>query len=216
MENVFLFVPNVIGYARIILAAIAFCLMRSLPGAAFSLYLLSCCLDAFDGFAARMFNQGTRFGAMLDMLTDRCATACLIVNLALLYPSATPLFQLSLSLDVAGHWLHLHSSVLKGSESHKTLGVKSSRLLEMYYTSRPLLFLMCAGNELFYSCLFLNYHYSGPIVPGLRMGLLPLLVVVFAPVAVLKAVITLMQLLAASADIAEVDRLERERMVKRK
>lgn len=45
---------------------------------------------------------------MLDMLTDRCSTMCLLVNLALLYPRATLLFQLSMSLDVASHWLHLH------------------------------------------------------------------------------------------------------------
>lgn len=49
---------------------------------------------------------------MLDMLTDRCATMCLLVNLALLYPRATLLFQLSMSLDVASHWLHLHRSAL--------------------------------------------------------------------------------------------------------
>jgi hypothetical protein len=46
------------------------------------------------------------------MLTDRCATMCLLVNLALLYPRATLLFQLSMSLDVASHWLHLHRSAL--------------------------------------------------------------------------------------------------------
>lgn len=45
---------------------------------------------------------------MMDMLTDRCATMCLLVNLSLLYPSYTFLFQLSMSLDVASHWLHLH------------------------------------------------------------------------------------------------------------
>lgn len=49
---------------------------------------------------------------MLDMLTDRCSTMCLLVNLALLYPRATLLFQLSMSLDVASHWLHLHRSAL--------------------------------------------------------------------------------------------------------
>lgn len=54
---------------------------------------------------------GTKFGAMLDMLTDRCATMCLLVNLALLYPSYTFLFQLSMCLDVASHWLHLHRFV---------------------------------------------------------------------------------------------------------
>lgn len=52
--------------------------------------------------------SATKFGAMLDMLTDRCATMCLLVNLSLLYPSYTFLFQLSMSLDVASHWLHLH------------------------------------------------------------------------------------------------------------
>lgn len=45
---------------------------------------------------------------MLDMLTDRCATMCLLVNLALLYPSYAFLFQLSMVLDVSSHWLHLH------------------------------------------------------------------------------------------------------------
>ena len=45
---------------------------------------------------------------MLDMLTDRCATMCLLVNLAVLYPSYIFLFQLSMSLDIASHWLHLH------------------------------------------------------------------------------------------------------------
>ena len=51
---------------------------------------------------------------MLDMLTDRCSTMCLLVNLALLYPGATLLFQLSMSLDVASHWLHLHRSAILG------------------------------------------------------------------------------------------------------
>ena len=60
------------------------------------------------------FFSGTRFGAMLDMLTDRCSTMCLLVNLALLYPRATLLFQLSMSLDVASHWLHLHRSAILG------------------------------------------------------------------------------------------------------
>ena len=36
-------------------------------------YLLSGFLDAFDGWAARELNQGTMFGAVLDMITDRLA-----------------------------------------------------------------------------------------------------------------------------------------------
>ncbi|XP_032183758.1 CDP-diacylglycerol--inositol 3-phosphatidyltransferase isoform X1 [Mustela erminea] len=135
-ENIFLFVPNLIGYARIVFAIVAFYFMPCCPLTASSFYLLSGLLDAFDGHAARALNQGTRFGAMLDMLTDRCSTMCLLVNLALLYPRATLLFQLSMSLDVASHWLHLHSSVVRGSESHKLIDLSGNPVLRLYYTSR--------------------------------------------------------------------------------
>ncbi|XP_045570872.1 CDP-diacylglycerol--inositol 3-phosphatidyltransferase isoform X2 [Salmo salar] len=135
-ENIFLFVPNLIGYARIVLALLAFYLMPCCPVPAVFFYLLSALLDAFDGHAARALNQGTKFGAMLDMLTDRCATMCLLVNLALLYPSYTFLFQISMSLDIASHWLHLHSSMMKGSTSHKAIDLSGNPILRLYYTSR--------------------------------------------------------------------------------
>ncbi|CAH2308032.1 CDP-diacylglycerol--inositol 3-phosphatidyltransferase [Pelobates cultripes] len=135
-ENIFVFVPNLIGYARILFAFIAFYFMPDSPLVASTFYLLSGLLDAFDGYAARALNQGTKFGAMLDMLTDRCATMCLLVNLSLLYPSYTVLFQLSMSLDISSHWLHLHSSILKGSDSHKTIDLSGNHILRLYYTSR--------------------------------------------------------------------------------
>uniref|UniRef100_A0A452U381 CDP-diacylglycerol--inositol 3-phosphatidyltransferase n=1 Tax=Ursus maritimus TaxID=29073 RepID=A0A452U381_URSMA len=167
-ENIFLFVPNLIGYARIVFAIVSFYFMPCCPLTASSFYLLSGLLDAFDGHAARALNQGTRFGAMLDMLTDRCSTMCLLVNLALLYPRATLLFQLSMSLDVASHWLHLHSSVVRGSESHKMIDLSGNPVLRIYYTSRPALFTLCAGNELFYCLLYLFHFSEGPL--GRRRG----------------------------------------------
>ncbi|XP_048476874.1 CDP-diacylglycerol--inositol 3-phosphatidyltransferase [Rhincodon typus] len=112
MVSVFLFVPNLIGYSRIFLALAAFYFMPSSPKLATGLYLLSSFLDSFDGHAARLLNQCSRFGMMLDMLTDRCATMCLLVNLSLLYPRYVFLFQLSMSLDISSHWLHLHRSVI--------------------------------------------------------------------------------------------------------
>jgi len=38
------------------------------------LYGISCLLDAVDGQAARALGQTSKFGAVLDMVTDRCAT----------------------------------------------------------------------------------------------------------------------------------------------
>ena len=40
------------------------------------LYSISCLLDALDGTAARYFEQTTQFGAVMDMVTDRCTTLC--------------------------------------------------------------------------------------------------------------------------------------------
>ncbi|XP_074854551.1 CDP-diacylglycerol--inositol 3-phosphatidyltransferase [Carettochelys insculpta] len=208
-ENIFLFVPNVIGYARVLLLLVALYFMPSEPGPAAACYLLSALLDALDGHAARVLGQGTRFGAMLDMLTDRCATMCLLVNLALLDPARILLYQLSMSLDVASHWLHLHSCAVRGSESHKRVELTGSPVLRAYYTSRPLLFLLCAGNELFYCMLYLLHFAEGPaVLPG-RLGLFRLILWVSTPFAALKSLISLVHLVAASRAMAALDRAER-------
>jgi len=62
------------GYARVVLAVISFYFMPTNPVVAGVFYILSGFLDAFDGWAARKFNQGTMFGAVLDMVTDRSAS----------------------------------------------------------------------------------------------------------------------------------------------
>ena len=142
-----------IGYIRIVLAIVSFYYMPTNPNVAVTCYLLSGLLDAFDGHAARYLNQGTKFGAMLDMLTDRCATMCLCVVLAMFYPKWALLFQLSMSLDMASHWLHMHSSMMKGSSSHKTIDLSGNPFLKIYYTSR-----VCLG----FSFLFRKYYASMP------------------------------------------------------
>ena len=70
-ENVFLFVPNLIGYARVILASISLYFMRDNPRVCTVLYGVSCLLDVFEGMLARRLDQSTKFGAVLDMVTDR-------------------------------------------------------------------------------------------------------------------------------------------------
>jgi hypothetical protein len=54
---VFLFIPNLIGYTRVLLAASSLYFMRWHPKYCTWLYIVSCLLDAFDGMAARRFNQ---------------------------------------------------------------------------------------------------------------------------------------------------------------
>jgi len=57
-----------------------------------------------------MYNQGTRFGAMLDQLTDRCAFMALLMALCHFYPSLVFPLQLVAIIDIASHWLHLHAT----------------------------------------------------------------------------------------------------------
>jgi len=71
--NVYLFVPNLIGYARVALMFVAFYFMTNaeMYHVTVTCYLLSQLLDAVDGHAARLLGQTSKLGAMLDMLTDR-------------------------------------------------------------------------------------------------------------------------------------------------
>lgn len=110
-ENIFLFIPNLIGYGRILLALLSFYWMPTDYSRAFWCYALSAFLDAWDGHAARYFRQSTKFGALLDQLTDRCGTMCLLVTLSYFYPKYMFCFQVSMSIDIASHWLHTQVNV---------------------------------------------------------------------------------------------------------
>lgn len=166
-ENIFLFIPNLIGmslkcyilleatmldfftnvfcwrcwnhtgYFRIILATASLYYMPLHPRTCSLLYSISCLLDALDGYAARRFNQSTRFGAVLDMVTDRCTTACLLVFLSSAFPRWSLLFQGLISLDLASHYMHMYATLTMGGgpgQSHKKVDDKRSWILKQYYS----------------------------------------------------------------------------------
>jgi CDP-diacylglycerol--inositol 3-phosphatidyltransferase len=212
-ENVYLFVPNLIGYVRIILALISFYFMPTDHVIATWSYIISSLLDAVDGHAARMLNQGSKFGAFLDMLTDRCATMCLLVVLCQFYPRWMFIFQLSMIIDIVSHWIHCQSALMKGIESHKKIDLAGNPLLRYYYTDRKILFSMCAGNELFYSMLYLTYFTPGPVLPlgPLSFGLFTAICVLCFPITLVKTAISVIQLYAACQNVVAIDIADREK-----
>jgi hypothetical protein len=129
---------NSIGYSRIFLAIASLYYMPLHPRTCSLLYSVSCLLDALDGVAARHFQQSTRFGAVLDMVTDRCTTACLLVFLSSAFPRWTLLFQGLISLDLASHYMHMYATLSMGGsdQSHKKVDQSRSRLLHLYYNNR--------------------------------------------------------------------------------
>uniref|UniRef100_A0A915JID3 CDP-diacylglycerol--inositol 3-phosphatidyltransferase n=1 Tax=Romanomermis culicivorax TaxID=13658 RepID=A0A915JID3_ROMCU len=208
-SNIFLFVPNIIGYCRILFAFVSFYYMPTDYYKAFFFYGASSLMDAVDGYAARYFNQGTRFGAMLDMLMDRCGTMCLIMVLGHFYPNWMVIFQLSNALDIASHWLHMHVHDITGGKSHKSIDENTNPVLKLYYTSRQFLFFMCAGNELFYALLYLNHFTYGPL------RLWQILSFLTFPIALVKSVISLVHLISASQAIGAIDVEERRKKLEK-
>ncbi|CAG9770106.1 unnamed protein product [Ceutorhynchus assimilis] len=212
-ENIFIFVPNIIGYARIILAVIAFYFMPTNHIIASTCYIVSALLDAFDGHAARYFNQGTKFGAMLDQLTDRCGTMGLVAVLAHLYPKYMFPLLLSMCIDIACHWIYLHSSILQGKQSHKFIDMSENPIMNIYYTNRQVLFIMCAGNEAFFAALYLLYFTEGPIIIGL--SLFRVILYLSAPIMIGKTFISLLHCVVASKNLAIIDINERKALAKK-
>lgn len=88
-------------------------------------YSVSCLLDAVDGQVARARGETSKFGAVLDMVTDRfvlnsiaistvtdvyhsCTTSCLLCYLAIAYPTWAILFQFLIALDFSSHYMHMY------------------------------------------------------------------------------------------------------------
>lgn len=170
-ENIFLFYPNLIGASRVVLAFGSLYYMPLHPRTCTLLYSISCLLDALDGYAARYFEQSTRFGAVLDMVTDRCTTTCLMVFLASAFPRFSIVFQALISLDLASHYMHMYATLSMGNgESHKKVDPSRNKLMYIYYSNQKVLFTLCLMNELFFIALYL-LSFSSPILsPTLLKG----------------------------------------------
>ena len=83
---VFLYIPNIIGYFRFIFLFITLFTYQKYPLLTVIVYALSQLLDMFDGMAARIFNQCSNFGAVLDMVCDRASNGVLLAICGHIYP----------------------------------------------------------------------------------------------------------------------------------
>ncbi|CAG8435078.1 15446_t:CDS:2 [Funneliformis caledonium] len=181
--------------------------MPNQPWKCMGLYIISCLLDAVDGNAARYFQQCSKFGAVLDMVTDRSTTSCLLCFLATKYPSWTILFQLLISLDLSSHYMHIYSSLTSGSSSHKHIDKSSNFILHSYYSDNRVLFIFCALNELFFVALYLlSFDHEDPWFNIT----IKLIAFISFPICAGKQIINVIQLTRASQTLASIDLAERK------
>eukprot|EP00696_Hemimastix_kukwesjijk_P018489 gnl/Hemi2/7396_TR2523_c0_g13_i1.p1 gnl/Hemi2/7396_TR2523_c0_g13~~gnl/Hemi2/7396_TR2523_c0_g13_i1.p1 ORF type:complete len:231 (-),score=67.13 gnl/Hemi2/7396_TR2523_c0_g13_i1:130-753(-) len=161
MRAVYLYYPNIIGYGRVALAVLS-CFLAFDHWLGFMIcYSLSQILDAFDGMVARHFNQSSKFGAVLDMVTDRCSTACLLAVLGAFYQRFFVVFAVLLMLDGISHYYLWTSAQLDGGRNHKELPPDAHWLLRLYYTNKAVMLSFCVGAEAFLLALYLLNFHSG-------------------------------------------------------
>ncbi|KAG5589139.1 hypothetical protein H5410_039653 [Solanum commersonii] len=107
----------------------------------------------FD-FQFSSLDSASTFGAVLDMVTDRVSTACLLVILSQVYRPGLVFLSL-LALDISSHWLQMYSTFLVGKTSHKDVKDSSSWLFRLYYGNRMFMGYCCVSCEVLYITLFL-------------------------------------------------------------
>jgi CDP-diacylglycerol--inositol 3-phosphatidyltransferase len=209
INQVFFYIPNLIGYGRFILYVASF-ICHSLGNwqLCLGLYAIAFILDEFDGRAARAYNQSSNFGAALDMVADRSATAGLCLILAQLYPNYLLAFIGAISLDISSHYYLIYATGMRGAASHKDSAQWSNNpLLKLYYGNKPFMDLLILGNELFYLLLYLDFYLVGVSlnIVSWQTNIWQLLLLVSLPIYLLKQGTNILQLQAAGQEIAKLD-----------
>ena len=195
--NVYLWIPNLIGYGRIALTITAVYYAFSCWKTFVVCYSVGAILDLFDGMAARHFGQSSRFGAVLDMVTDRVGTNMLYIVLTALRPDLFFWFAMLAGADYSSHWAQMYASATTGTH-HKVLDKDRNWLLRFYYGNKPFMFLNCVGQETFLIAL---YVYS----QGVLVETAGYVMLAAAPFGGIKQIINLIQLADAMKQIVKVD-----------
>ncbi|KAK4394809.1 putative CDP-diacylglycerol--inositol 3-phosphatidyltransferase 2 [Sesamum angolense] len=157
---VYLYVPNIlVRYVRILMNCFAFAISykdKYLFSVLYFVRISTACLPTYytQHPIHPFFVSVSTFGAVLDMVTDRISTACLLVILSQVY-SPGMIFLSLLALDIASHWLQMYSSFLVGKASHKDVKDSSSWLFKLYYGDRKFMGYCCVSCEVLYIVLFL-------------------------------------------------------------
>eukprot|EP00656_Telonema_subtile_P018082 TRINITY_DN19743_c0_g1_i4.p1 TRINITY_DN19743_c0_g1~~TRINITY_DN19743_c0_g1_i4.p1 ORF type:complete len:182 (-),score=45.06 TRINITY_DN19743_c0_g1_i4:101-646(-) len=173
-----------------------------------TLYVSSFVLDLFDGMAARHFNQCSSLGGVLDMLTDRCSTAGLLVILTWRehWPQYRLVFLLCIVLDFSSHWCAMYSAAIGGAH-HKSAEATKDKffLMRWYYEVYAFFGYCCVGQEFFYILLFVLApgHNFNPVVAGVSLS--QLCWYGCGPAWALKQIVNVFQLTSSCYSLAEQD-----------
>ncbi|KAL7521551.1 hypothetical protein ACHAWX_006229 [Stephanocyclus meneghinianus] len=215
---ILLYIPNLIGYLRILLTLTSLFLMICHPTlfrTASLLYVSSFVGDLFDGMAARKFNQCSAFGGLMDMVTDRCATTgllCVLIREFAHRSSLVLLFTLLIILDISSHWCQMYSTTSQNSH-HKSAEGNQGRffLVRWYYSSYPFFGYCCVGAEFTYVTIYILsglrrvHEEAGGDMNAFVMTLGRCFLYIVVPACAVKQVVNVSQLCSACYAVAARD-----------
>ncbi|XP_033095312.1 CDP-diacylglycerol--inositol 3-phosphatidyltransferase-like [Anneissia japonica] len=170
-RNIYLFVPNIIGYIRIVLLGIACHLLYLdwyLEGS--FMYIVFIVLDYVDGYYARKLNQCTVFGGLFDAMIDLLGETLMSMHIAVRYPSYINLIQFHIFFALGCEWLSTSAHGSCGSMNVKT---STTALLKFYYDK--IMDYSWFGYNAFLALVNISSYNMGPIVPLFSIHLVPLL-----------------------------------------
>ncbi|KAI5152300.1 CDP-diacylglycerol--inositol 3-phosphatidyltransferase, partial [Enteropsectra breve] len=142
--------PNLVDYLRLgLLFASIFLENVAFVGA----YIASVSLDYFDGMLARTYDQASRLGQCLDMITDRISTTIISIKLMAKKPWMSSYCLIYIFFDILGHLFYFIAQFERNAK-HKEDFIM--RALKIYYHA-TVLKIMCIGSELYFIAA---YHFK--------------------------------------------------------
>jgi CDP-diacylglycerol--inositol 3-phosphatidyltransferase len=204
--DVLLFVPNLIGYFRVVCTLSSFTIMLNFDNywaIAMLLYVTSFAGDLFDGIVARKLNQTSTFGGLLDMITDRCSTLGLLYVLGVLQERLRLVYLLLIVLDISSHWCQMYSSIGSGHHKSKESNEGRNFIVRWYYQYYAFFGYLCVGAEFTYIFTYV-LHYLSP-ESTLIFQSFTLLFSLVLPGCIMKQVVNVFQLSSACYLVAAQD-----------
>jgi len=158
-----LYIPNLLGYARIILAFVGLHLSDTQPGAAVLTWIFSATLDLFDGILARKLDQCSSLGVLIDIAADNILRTTVWVAVA-----DQSSYGVLVSIIISLEWTTMICTQLHATQSRthwKTQRENDPWLLKQIFANN---FRGPLGCSVIYGLFFANLFVYGSQHPELE------------------------------------------------
>ncbi|OGT44575.1 MAG: hypothetical protein A3E82_01640 [Gammaproteobacteria bacterium RIFCSPHIGHO2_12_FULL_38_11] len=157
-KNPVFFIPNILDYVRILLLICVVCVFPIYPWLGIGCYVTNSILDMLDGTLARLLNQQSKLGALLDFSIDRACITILLAACIWAYPHLWRWFVAVMALDIASHFAICYASAYNGG-SHLNFIAHGSKLLLWFSQKSWVRYGICTSHDVFFA-LFVTYFLT--------------------------------------------------------